>query len=63
MIRIVKLPIAMDIKQEREITRLINRARALRKEMDDRPLSAGQLCELYGIYSILIRLQLASVGQ
>jgi len=53
----------MDIKQEREITRLINRARALRKEMEDRPLSAGQLCELYGIYSILIRLQLASVGQ
>lgn len=47
----------MDIN-ETEITRLIMRAKSIREKIKSGPVPADQLCELYGIYTILIRFHL-----
>lgn len=44
--------------ETKEIARLIGRAKALRKKMEAGTLTFDQLCELYGIYSILMRMHL-----
>ena len=50
----------MDINKDREMAKLISRAKHLRRKMETEPLTRSQLCELYGIYSILIRLNIIS---
>lgn len=38
-----------------ELSQLVDRAKFLRKKMESGHLSKGQLYELYGIYSILVK--------
>lgn len=46
--------------EAKEVARLIARAKALKKKMEAGTLPHSQLCELYGIYSILMRIHLAA---
>lgn len=46
--------------EAKEVARLIDRAKALRKKMEASALPFEEQCELYGIYSILMRIHLAA---
>lgn len=54
----------MDIQNNKEVTRLIIRAKALRQKMEAGSIPPFELYELYGIYTILIQFHLlARAGQ